>query len=39
MQAHFVQWRNVELFAVVSSIIGLLIAVINYELGLFLKSD
>jgi len=39
MQQHFVQWRNVELFAVISSLIGLLFALVNYELGLYLGSD
>ena len=39
MQRHFVQWRNVELFAVVSSLIGLLFALVNYELGAYLYTD
>jgi hypothetical protein len=39
MQKHFVQWRNVELVAVLSSLVGLLIALINYEVALFYNTD
>ena len=39
MRQKFLQWRHVELWAVVSSIFGLIIALTNYEIGLYVSSD